>query len=210
MQWPLWWCHAFSVNIKTRLGSEDFAGIQEEYSTYRSCLLEIALMQDDVTKFPLNAKARLGGDLNQVVTVVLLIFHFVEFPTDMFNIYYIPLEFLQNLDHQVSFWYYQKKRDIIMHKRDFVVDVFMYRYRCCCCCCCHCCCCCCCCHCCFESLKTKTWPMLFPDLGPRVEKKWISDLTSNTVNRTKRWCYNCVNSLTGRESYLSPFLSIRD
>ena len=65
--------------------------------------VEIALMQGDVTKFPLNAKARLGGDLNQVVTVVLLIFHFVEFPTDMFNIYYIPLEFLQNLDHQVSF-----------------------------------------------------------------------------------------------------------
>ena len=60
-------------------------------------------MQDDVTKFPLNAKARLGGDLNQVVTVVLLIFHFVEFPTHMLDMYYIPLEFLQNLHHQVSF-----------------------------------------------------------------------------------------------------------
>ena len=75
-----------------RLGSEDFMGIQEEYSTYRSCLLEIALVQDDVKKF-LNANVRLGGDQNQVVTVVLSIFHFVEFPTDMFNMYYIPLEF---------------------------------------------------------------------------------------------------------------------
>ena len=63
-----------SGNIKTRLGGEDFSGIQEEYSTYRTCLLEIALMQDDVTKFPLNAKARLGGDQNQVVTVVLSTF----------------------------------------------------------------------------------------------------------------------------------------
>ena len=44
-------------------------------------------MQDDTTKFPLNAKARLGGDQNQVVTVVMLIFHFVEFPTDMFTIF---------------------------------------------------------------------------------------------------------------------------
>ena len=92
-----------SGNIKTRLGGEDFSGIQEEYSTYRTCLLEIALMQDDVTKFPLNAKARLGGDQNQVVTVVLSIFHFVEFPTDMFDMYYIPLEFPRNLHHQVSF-----------------------------------------------------------------------------------------------------------
>ena len=63
-------------------------GIQEEYSTYRICLLEIALMQDDLTKFALNAKAWLGGDQNQVVTVVLSIFHFVEFPTDMFDMYY--------------------------------------------------------------------------------------------------------------------------
>ena len=53
-------------------------------------------MQDDVTKFPLNAKARLGGDQNQVVTVVLPIFRFVEFPTDMFDMYYIPLEFPLN------------------------------------------------------------------------------------------------------------------
>ena len=99
-----WWCHAFSGNIKTRLG-EDFAGIQEEY---RTCLLEIALMQDDVTKFPLNTKVRLGGDQNQVVTVIVLsIFHFVEFPTDMLDMYYIPLEFLGNLCHQVSFWCYQ-------------------------------------------------------------------------------------------------------
>ena len=44
-------------------------------------------MQDDVTKFPLNAKVRLCGDQNQV-TVVLLIFPFVEFPTDMFDMYY--------------------------------------------------------------------------------------------------------------------------
>ena len=51
----------------------------------------------------LNAKARLGGDQNQVVTVVLSIFHFVEFPTDMFDMYYIPLEFPRNLHHQVSF-----------------------------------------------------------------------------------------------------------
>ena len=65
--------------------------------------VEIALMQGDVTKFPLNAKARLGGVQNQVVTVILSIFHFVEFPTDMFDMYYIPLKFLQNLDHQVSF-----------------------------------------------------------------------------------------------------------
>ena len=66
---------------------------RNNYGTYRTFLLEIALMQDDTTKFPLNAKARLGGDQNQVVTVVMLIFHFVEFPTDMFNMYYIPLEF---------------------------------------------------------------------------------------------------------------------
>ena len=59
-------------------------------------------MQDDLTKFALNAKAWLGGDQNQVVTVVLSIFHFVEFPTDMFNMYYIPLEFPRNL-HQSRF-----------------------------------------------------------------------------------------------------------
>ena len=29
---------------------------------------------------------------------------------------YIPLEFPRNLHHQVSFWCYQKKRDIITHK----------------------------------------------------------------------------------------------
>ena len=39
-----------SGNIKTRLGGEDFASIQEEYSTHRTCLLEIALMQDDVSE----------------------------------------------------------------------------------------------------------------------------------------------------------------
>ena len=50
-------------------------------------LLEIALMQDDVTKLPLNAKARLVGDQNQVVTVVLSIFHYVEFQRDMFDIF---------------------------------------------------------------------------------------------------------------------------
>ena len=60
-------------------------------------------MQDDVTKYPLNAKARLGGDQNQFVTFVLSIFHFVEFQVDMFDMYYIPLEFLRNLHHQVSF-----------------------------------------------------------------------------------------------------------
>ena len=32
-----------------------------------------------------------------------VIFHFVEFPTDMFDVYYIPLEFPRNLHHQVSF-----------------------------------------------------------------------------------------------------------
>ena len=58
-------------------------------------------MQDDVKNF-LNAKVRLGGDQNQVVTV-LSIFHFVEFPTDMLDMYYIPLEFPRNLHHQVSF-----------------------------------------------------------------------------------------------------------
>ena len=31
----------FSDNIKTRLGGEDFTEIQEEYSAYRACLLEI-------------------------------------------------------------------------------------------------------------------------------------------------------------------------
>ena len=41
-------------------------------------------------------RAGLGGDQNQVVTVVLSIFHFVEFPTDMFDMYYIPLEFPRN------------------------------------------------------------------------------------------------------------------
>ena len=105
------WRHDHSQTCKTRLGGEDFVGIQD-----RTCLLEIALIQDDVTKFPLDAKARLGGDQNQVVTVVLSIFHFVEFPTDMFDMYYIPLEFPRNLHHQVSFWCYQKKRDIITHK----------------------------------------------------------------------------------------------
>ena len=50
-------------------------------------------MKDDVTKFPLNAKAKLGGDQNQVDTVVLSIIHFVVFPADMFDMYYILLEF---------------------------------------------------------------------------------------------------------------------
>ena len=63
----------------------------------------IALMQDDVTIFLLNSKARLGGDQNQVVTVVMSNFHFVEFPTDMFDMYRIPLEFPRNLHHKVSF-----------------------------------------------------------------------------------------------------------
>ena len=65
--------------------------------------ITIALMQDDVTNFLLNAKARLGGDQNQVVTVVMSIFYFVEFPTNMLDMYYIPLEFQRNLHHQVSF-----------------------------------------------------------------------------------------------------------
>ena len=73
-------------------------------------------MQDDVTKFPLNAKARLGGDQNQVVTVIMLFFHFVEFPTDMFNTYYIPLEFPRNL-HQVLFFGYTRKSVIPSHIR---------------------------------------------------------------------------------------------
>ena len=98
------WRHDHSQTCKTRLGGEDFVGIQD-----RTCLLEIALIQDDVTKFP--KRGLVGSD--QVATVV---FHFVEFPTDMFDMYYIPLEFLQYLYHQVSFWCYQKKRDIITHK----------------------------------------------------------------------------------------------
>ena len=102
-----WWCHAFPGNIKTRLGGGDFAGIQEEYSTYRTCRLEIALMQDDVTKFPQRqSEAWWGSEPG-----CLSIFHFVEFPRDIYS-NYIPLEFPRNLHHQVSFWCYQKKRDI--------------------------------------------------------------------------------------------------
>ena len=60
----------------------------------------IALMQDDVTKFPLNAKVRLGGDQNQVVTVTVD-FSFCRISNR--HVRYVLYSSPRNLYHQVSF-----------------------------------------------------------------------------------------------------------
>ena len=40
------------------------------------------------------------------------------------NMHYIPLEFPRNLHHQVSFWCYQKNRDIVTYKGYLKLEIY--------------------------------------------------------------------------------------
>ena len=99
----VWWCHAFSGNIKTRLGGEDFAGIQHisNMSTWNSTKWKID--KTKVTNWfwsPPSLALALRGYFVTSSCISAISNRHVRY---VLYSSWIPA----NLHHQVSFWCYQ-------------------------------------------------------------------------------------------------------